>query len=114
MDLPYTFKIQFSNQSIFNSDEIANRISKAADKAMPVKMKYCSVLGLSPSDTLGLTYLEEEVLELSNKVWKNALISSNTLSSHNNDGGRPTNAENGIGLDDAGQQTKDLDANDNR
>lgn len=114
MDLPYTFKIQFSNQSIFNSDEIANRISKAADKAMPVKMKYCSVLGLSPSDTLGLTYLEEEVLGLSNKVWKNALISSNTLSSSNNDGGRPTNAENGIGLDDAGQQTKDLDANDNR
>jgi hypothetical protein len=112
MNLPYSFKIQFLNQSIFNSDEIANRISKAADKGMPVKMKYSSVLGLSPSDTLGLTYLEEDILELSNKVWKNTLISSNTQSVSNDEGGRPTNSEQGKTLDDTGQQTVDNDGND--
>ena len=112
MNLPYSFKIQFLNQSIFNSDEIANRISKAADKGMPVKMKYSSVLGLSPSDTLGLTYLEEDILELSNKVWKNTLISSNTQSASNDEGGRPTNSEQGKTLDDTGQQTVDNDGND--
>lgn len=118
MNLTYSFKISFLNQSIFNSDEVTNRLSKGATYAMPLKMKYCAALGLSPSDVLGLTYLEETALGLGDQVWKTPLLSTNTTStntsSSDDTGGRPTNESKGVGLDDAGQQTKDTDANDNR
>lgn len=114
LDSEYSFKIQFSNQSIFNSDEVINRLSKAATLGMPVKLQYASSLGLSPSDTLGLTYLEEEVLGLSVNSWKTPLVSSNVQTSTKEEEGRPTNESKGKSLQESGEQTKENDENDNK
>lgn len=114
MNLKYRFKISFSMVSIFNQDEYANRISKAASLGVPVKLEYCQVLGLSPSDVLGLTYLEEDILSLSKKVWLSPLVSSNTQSSINSDIGRPSSEQIGESISDSNQNTRDSNANDNR
>ena len=114
MNLKYSFKISFSRLSIFNQDEYANRISKAASLSMPLKMEYATVLGMSPSDTLGLTYLEEDVLNLSKKVWVSPLVSSNTVSYTGSETGRPAAEDSGQAISDSNQNTRDSDANDNR
>ena len=46
--------------------------------------------------------------------WIHPLISSNTQSSLDNEGGRPTNESQGKGLQETGEQTKESDANSNR
>lgn len=114
MDLPYGFKLSFSNQSIFNSDEIINRLSKAATYGVPVKLQYSSALGMSPSDIIGMSYIEDDILELGRKAWISPLVSSNTQSTVEGDGGRPTNASNGESLGDAGEATQNSDGNTNR
>lgn len=112
MDLEYGFKIVFSNQSIFNSDEVINRLSKAASLALPVKSQYAASLGLSPSDIVGMSYLEDEILNLGTKTWIHPLVSSNTQSSQET--GRPTNTSKGEQLGDAGEATQNSDGNTNR
>jgi len=114
MDLPYGFKVAFTNQSIFNSDEIINRLNKGATLGVPVKMQYASALGMSPSDIIGMSYLEDEILGLSNKCWLSPLISSNTQGSLNDEAGRPTNASEGKNLGEAGESTNNSDGNDNK
>lgn len=114
MDLPHSFKLKFSRLSIFNQDEYANRFSKAASLGTPVKLEYMSILGFSPSDVLGMTYLEEDVLGLAKKVWLNALISSSTVSHSDNEGGRPTSESKGETIGEAGEQTRTNESNGER
>lgn len=111
MNLNYGFKIEFTSQSIFNNNEYVDRYAKAGQYGLPVKMAYASSLGLSPSDVIGLTYLEEDILNLSIDSWTNPLISSNVQSG---DGGRPTAEESGTHIGDAGEQTRENDSNANR
>lgn len=113
MNLDYSFKLVFLQQSIFNVDEYVNRFSKATQYGVPAKMYYASSLGLSPSDIIGMSYLEDEILELATKTWTHPLISSNTQSSIS-EVGRPTNASKGEGLSESGEQTKESDQNANR
>ena len=80
----------------------------------PVKSEYISALGFSPSDMLGMTYLEEQVLMLSKKSWLNPLISSNTQSSVESEGGRPTSEERGETIGEAGEQTRTNESNGER
>lgn len=112
MDLPYSFKLKFSRLSIFNQDEYVNRLSKAASLSTPTKTEYMSALGLSPSDMLGMTYLEEDILGLSKKIWLNGLISSSTVS--HSDSGRPTNESQGKGLTESGEKTQTGETNGER
>ena len=114
MNLANEFKLVFSQQSIFNTDEYINRLSKACQYGVPVKLQYASSLGMSPSDIIGTSYLEDEILGLADKVWTKPLISSNTQSSLDNQGGRPTNESQGRGLTESGEQTKESDANASR
>jgi hypothetical protein len=97
--------------SIFNQDEYVNRLSKAASLGTPVKLEYISALGFSPSDILGMTYLEEDVLGLAKKVWLNSLISSNTQSAVDSEGGRPTAESKGEILSESGEQSRTDEVN---
>ena len=72
----------------------------------PVKLEYMTALGFSPSDMLGMTYLEEQVLMLSKKSWLNPLISSNTQSAVDSEGGRPTSEERGEIISESGEQSR--------
>lgn len=113
MNLEYSFKISFLQQSVFNEDEYCNRLSKSASLGLPVKLEYAAALGLSPSDAIGMTFLEEDILGLSKKRWVSPLASSSTRSV-DTEGGRPSNASQGKGLTESGEQTKEGDQNANR
>lgn len=113
LNLPYDFAIKFLDQSIFNRDEFTNRLQKAASYGVPVKMQYSASLGLSPSDTVGMSYIEDDILGLGKKVWSTPLVSSATQSNKSdNKGGRPTAEESGNQIGDSGEKTRDLDGND--
>lgn len=111
MNLPYEFKLKFSRLSIFNEDGYANRLSKAASLGLPVKSEYASALGMSPSEMLGMTYLEESILGLSTKCWNTPLVSSSTVSHKDSEGGRPTTESNGGIIGEAGEKTRENESN---
>ena len=67
---------------------------------------------LTPEEKLKFEIATE--LGLADKVWTKPLISSNTQSSLDNQGGRPTNESQGKGLTESGEQTKESDQNANR
>ena len=113
MDLPYDFAIKFLNQSIFNQSEFVDKFKTAATYGVPVKMQYSASLGLSPSDTVGMSYIEDDILELGKKKWVSPLVSSAVQSGKGDDkGGRPTAEEAGIQIGDSGEKTRNADGND--
>lgn len=115
MNHDYLFKVSFLYQSIFNSTEVQNNLSKGAQYGLPVKMDYAASLGLTPCETIGASYLEDELLGLSSNVWTTPLVSSNTQSAFTgDDGGRPTAEETGDTVGEAGEKTRDNDSNQNR
>lgn len=113
MNLPYGFKIEFTAQSIFNNSEYVDRYYKSASAGLPTKQMYGASLGLSPSDMINLTYLEEDILGLSTKCWNKPLVSTNTTPG-GEVGGRPTNASQGKELTESGEQTLEDGENDNK
>lgn len=114
MDLSCGFKIEFIAQSIFNNKEYVDRYAKASQYGLCTKTMYGASLGLSPSDLYNLTYLEEDILNLGTKKWIHPLVSSSVQSGGLGDGGRPTAEESGNELGEAGENTQNSDANDNR
>ena len=116
MNHDYLFKVSFLYQSIFNGTEVQNNLSKGAQYGLPVKMDYAASLGLTPCETIGASYLEDEILGLSSNVWTSPLVSSNTQSSAtaSDSGGRPTAEETGGTVGEAGEKTRDNDSNQNR
>lgn len=113
MNLPVQFKVKFTQQSIFNQDEYVNRLTKVASLGVPIKLELASSLGMSPSDIMGATQVEE-ALGLSKNVWVTPLVSSNTQGVIDNQGGRPTAEEKGEGVSESSEQTRDSGANANR
>lgn len=113
MNHDYLFKVSFLYQTIFNTTEVQNNLSKAAQYGLPVKMDYAASLGLTPCETINASYLEDEILGLTVDKWTSPLVSSNTQSA-DSEGGRPTAEESGQTLGDAGEKTRDNDSNQNR
>lgn len=112
-NLDYGFKIEFTPQSIFNNTEYVDRYAKASQYGICSKLSYAASLGYTPSDIEGLTFLEEDILGLGKEKWLSPLVSSNTQGVVGG-GGRPTAEESGKQIGDAGEQTRNIDANDNR
>lgn len=73
------FKIKFLDVSRFNRDEMADQYLKAATYGMPTISMYCAAVGLNPTEVEGLNYLENDVLNLTERF--KPLRSSNTMSS---------------------------------
>ena len=61
------FKISFLESTIFNEKEITEKYLTASQNGMPTKIKYCASLGISPSDLENGLYLENDILDLTNK-----------------------------------------------
>lgn len=101
----YKFKINILNVTSHNQKDYLDNILKGVNLGAPLKLIIPIVLGYTPSDTYGMTILEE-VLDINNK-WK-PLQSSSTLSSDNSSGRPESNEED---LSDAGEKTRE---NDNR
>lgn len=110
LDKNTTFKIKFSHISIFNKKEKTDADFKAAQYGVAgAKLKVASDIGLTPSDIIGMTYLENEILNVGTDMFNRPLISSNTLSNGDvsDEGGRPVAEEKGDKLTDGGEKSRD-------
>ena len=98
----YRFKINFLNVTHYNQAEMHSQFLKDGQYGLPVRTAIMATQGFSAADTENLSFLENNILNLSkNEV---PLTSSNTQSS---EGGRPTNAEEGLPLSESGEITAD-------
>ena len=108
-----TVVVEYSDISpYFMNDEI-EKMSKLAGLGLPVKTKLAAMAGSNPQESFGMDFLERQLLKLGTERWNNPLVSSNTQSNVNNEGGRPTAEETGEGLTDEGEATRDGNKNDN-
>ena len=85
----YQFEIAFLEQNTFNKDEVANRMQKSAMYGLPSKLLYAAAIGQEPIDAYTASYLENDVLGCGTAIYNRPLISSNTLSGGEVEGGRP-------------------------
>ena len=109
LGLPYEFRVSFLNQSIYSEDEVCDRMQRAASYGVAgAKSLYVASIGLSPSDVIGLTELENS-LDFTNS-WI-PLKSSNTQSNKiDGEVGRPQQSK----VQDSGEATRENDGNKNR
>ena len=102
----YKFRINFLPVTHYNIAEMHERYLKDATYGMPTRTAALATAGYAGTDYENMTYLENEILGLSNGEMP--LKSSNTQSGSAGDkGGRPTNASKGEGLSDAGNVSAD-------
>lgn len=102
----YKFRINFLPVTHYNIAEMHERYLKDATYGMPTRTAALATAGYAGTDYENMTYLENEILGLSNGEMP--LKSSNTQSgSAGDEGGRPTNASKGEGLSDAGNVSAD-------
>jgi hypothetical protein len=87
----YKFKIEYLNCTIFNYMDMYDKYISAATYGLPTKMKAAACLGMTPNSFNNMLYLENKVLDLINNMIP--MKSSNTLSSEDNQGGRPKKKE---------------------
>ncbi|MDF2951036.1 MAG: phage protein [Anaerocolumna sp.] len=113
MNLPYTFELKFLDQSIFNVDEYSNRMLKASQYGVSgSKLLYAASLGMTPSDVVNFSYLENDILKVTNEMFTSPLISSNTISrSEDNVGGASTQEEKGQTVSDNTEKSREQNGN---
>lgn len=110
----YLFQIQFLEQSIFSVQDVFDRYSKAATYGIPCKLQMAASLGMTPSEILNSSYIEDNILKITKDIFKSPLISSNTQSSIDNTGGRPSNSSQGLEVTEVTETQQDNGSNVNR
>jgi hypothetical protein len=86
-------------------------MTKLAGLGLPVKTKLAAMAGANPQESFGMDFLERQLLKLGTERWNNPLVSSNTQSSADSEGGAPTKKDGE--LTDEGEATRDGGKNDN-
>ena len=99
-------RVKYIDVTPFTKEDRIRAVKEAATLGLPVKLQYASLLGLSPKDVYSLTFLENDVLQLSDKLIP--MASTYTQPSSVN-GGAP-NKDDGE-LTDEGEKTRDQDKN---
>lgn len=102
-------RLKYMDVTPYTKDEKIKAIKEAATLGLPVKLQYASLIGLSPMDTYALTYLENNILNLSDN-WM-PLVSGYTQGAATSDGGAPQ--KDITELSPEGLETRDKDKNDN-
>ncbi len=103
------FKIKILDVTVFNREEKAQLYKEAATFGIG-KSFYAASIGISQSDLMGLTYIENEGLIPFDKL--QPLRSTYTETSDDKKAGRPTLSDGEI--DAEGEATRDSGSNDNR
>ena len=105
------FKIKLLDVTGYNKDEVISQLTNAATLGLPTKMQMAAVVGQSsPLDISGLTFLENDILELHNN-WI-PLSSSYTQTGTEaiaDEGGRPEVADEDLSA--TGESTRENDGN---
>lgn len=105
--------VEYSDISPYFIDDEIEKMTKLAGLGLPVKTELAAMVGANPQKSFGMDFLERQLLKLGTERWTNPLVSSNTQSSTDTEGGRPTAEETGEGLSDEGEATRDGAKNDN-
>lgn len=100
-------KIKFFEVSAYTKDALKESMQKDLQYDSSKMLCINALDGISELDTLSMTFLANDILDLPN-VFK-PLVSANTVS--NSDGGRPESSDTSIS--DEGSKTKDQGKNDN-
>lgn len=108
LDLTYKFKIQFLDITRYNQKEMFDMYLAAGNAGAPVKMAIGATLGYSPSDTANMSFLENDILQMRDKMFGEPLLSSSTMSPDKEKGGKPQQDT----VDGSGQVTRDTNGND--
>jgi hypothetical protein len=106
------FQVNILPNTLYNQQDTNNLYLKNALAGIPCKTMVAASLGETPSDIVGLTYLENDFLSLTEN-WT-PLQTSYTQSGTEDTAGRPTNEENGETLTEAGEETQKVESNANR
>lgn len=112
--LKYTYDIttvvaEYSDISpYFMSDEI-EKYTKAAGLGVPLKTELASMMKANPQKSFGMDFLERQLLGLGTERWINPLVSANTQSGIDSDGGAPEKPEGE--LTDEGIEDRDQNKN---
>lgn len=108
-----TIAVEYSDISpYFMNDEI-DKYTKLAGLGLPIKTELASMVRANPQKSMGMNYLEQNLLKLGTQNWINPLVSTNTQSGNPTDtGGAPTAEESGKELTDEGEATRDDNKND--
>lgn len=102
------FKINFLPITIYNREDFVKMYKESVAFGLG-KSHYMVSLGIPQGDLEGLSYLENDVLEIDKQL--KPLINSHNASSEELSGGRPEEDEEN--LSDEGESTRDNDSNEN-
>lgn len=105
----YKFKVNILDTTVFSKKEYLDSLLKASTYGVPVKLAICSIFGYSPSDTYGMTMLEE-ILDLVSK-WKPMQSSNTQNTGDTSESGRPKVDDDQ--LSDSGAKSRDIDNRNN-
>ena len=107
-----TVAVEYSDISpYFMNDEI-DKYTKLAGLGLPIKTELASMVRANPQKSMGMNYLEQNLLKLGIQNWINPLVSTNTQSGNPTDtGGAPTAEEKGEELSPEGEASRDKDIN---
>lgn len=101
--------VEYSDVSpYFMGDEI-DKYTKLAGLSLPIKTELAAMINANPQKSFGMDFLERRLLKIGTERWTNPLVSSNTQSSINTEGGAPEKSESELG--DEGIEDRDQDKN---
>jgi hypothetical protein len=106
-----TVIVEYSDISPYFMDDEIEKMTKLAGLGLPVKTKLAAMAGSNPQESFGMDFLERQLLKLGTERWNNPLVSSNTQSGVNSEGGAPEKSERE--LSDEGLEDRDQNKNDN-
>ena len=106
-----TIAVEYSDISPYFMDDEIEKMTKLAGLGLPVKTELAAMVRANPQKSFGMDFLERQLLKLGTERWINPLVSSNTQSGLDSDGGAPEKPESELG--DEGLEDRDQNKNDN-
>lgn len=106
-----TIVVEYSDVSPYFMDDEIEKYIKAGGLGLPIKTELASMMKANPQKSFGMDFLERQLLKLGTERWNNPLVSSNTQSGADSEGGAPEKPESELG--DEGLEDRDQNKNDN-
>lgn len=106
-----TIVVEYSDISPYFMDDEIEKYIKAGGLGLPIKTELASMMKANPQKSFGMDFLERQLLKLGTERWNNPLVSSNTQSGTDSEGGAPEKPASELG--DEGLEDRDQNKNDN-
>ena len=104
-----TIVVEYSDISPYFMDDEIEKYTKLAGLGLPIKTELAAMVRANPQKSLGMNYLEQNLLKLGTENWVNPLVSTNTQSAVDGENGAPTKDE--TELSPEGEASRDKDTN---